>query len=101
MTTSLEELIAERATLDQRIKELQSEARSQAISKVRALIANHGLAHNDLFSSSSSSKPNAKKSTTNKVAAKYRDAETGNEWSGRGIPPIWLRGKDKKDYLIA
>jgi DNA-binding protein H-NS len=99
MTTTLQQLIAERDSLDQKIKELQTEARSEAISKVRAIIADHGLEQKDIFTSRLSSK--AGKASGAKVAAKYREAETGNEWSGRGIPPVWMRGKDKKDYLIA
>ena len=35
-----------------------------------------------------------------KVAAKYRNPETGTTWSGRGITPKWLLGKDKADLLI-
>lgn len=98
MTTTLDQLLAEREALDQRIKELQNEARSEAIAKVRALIGDHGLTQQDLFASSSSLK--AGKTSGIKVPAKYRDPETGNEWSGRGVPPVWLRGKNKADYLI-
>ena len=98
MTTTLEQLLAERETLDQRIKELQSEARKEAITKVLSLIDRHALKAQDLFTSGSASK--TRKNSGTKVPAKYRDPETGNEWSGRGIPPVWLRGKDKKDYLI-
>lgn len=99
MTTTLQQLIAERETLDQKIKELQTEARSEAIAKIRAIVADHGLEQQDIFTSRASSKTG--KLSGMKVAAKYRDPETGNEWSGRGIPPVWMRGKDKKDYLIA
>jgi DNA-binding protein H-NS len=99
MTTTLQQLIAERETLNQRINELQTEARSDAIAKVRAIIADHGLEQKNIFTSRSSSKSG--KTSGAKVPAKYREPETGNEWSGRGIPPVWMRGKDKKDYLIA
>ncbi|ABM39235.1 H-NS histone family protein [Polaromonas naphthalenivorans] len=99
MSNTLQELLAERDALDQRIKELQAEARLEAISNVLSLIDRHGLKENDLFSSGTSTKKN--KYSATKVPAKYRDSETGSEWSGRGIPPVWLRGKDKKDYLIA
>jgi DNA-binding protein H-NS len=26
-----------------------------------------------------------------KAPAKFRDPETGNSWSGRGLTPVWLR----------
>ena len=99
MTTTLEQLLAERESLDQKIKELKAEARKEAITQVLSLIDRHVLKEQDLFSSGSASKTG--KNSGAKVPAKYRDSETGNEWSGRGIPPVWLRGKDKKDYLIA
>jgi DNA-binding protein H-NS len=34
------------------------------------------------------------------VPAKYRSAETGETWTGRGRAPLWLAGKNKDDFLI-
>jgi DNA-binding protein H-NS len=39
------------------------------------------------------------------VAAKYRDAVTGNTWSGRGLKPNWLKaaldgGKTLADFAV-
>lgn len=39
-------------------------------------------------------------STTKKVSAKYRDPISGKDWSGRGLAPKWISGKNKEDYLI-
>ena len=40
-----------------------------------------------------------------KVAAKYRDARTGESWSGRGLQPRWLKaalasGKKLGDFAL-
>lgn len=35
-----------------------------------------------------------------KGIAKYRDPETGKEWSGRGRPPKWLQDQDQSKFLI-
>jgi H-NS histone family len=40
-----------------------------------------------------------------KVPPKYRDAQSGATWAGRGAQPVWLREKLKKgakldDFLI-
>ena len=35
-----------------------------------------------------------------KVAAKYRDPVSGKEWSGRGLAPKWLQGREKSEFLI-
>ena len=37
----------------------------------------------------------AKKGAKRKVAAKYKDPQSGATWSGRGLTPKWLRGKEK------
>ena len=51
MTTTLEQLVDERDSLDQKIKEFQSDVQKEAISKVLSLIYRHSLKENDLFSS--------------------------------------------------
>lgn len=98
MNNSLQQLLAERESLDQKIKELQSEGRKEAIATILSLMEQHELKEQDLFTSALSSKTN--KTLKTKVPAKYRDNETGKEWSGRGLAPVWLRGKDRKNYLI-
>ncbi|RBB32365.1 H-NS histone family protein [Burkholderia reimsis] len=35
-----------------------------------------------------------------KVKPKYWNPETGTTWSGRGRTPLWLQGKNPRDYLI-
>jgi len=90
MTDTLKDLIAKRVALDAQIAETQAAERASAIQKVRALMADYGLALEDL----STRMPKAAKTAeTSKVAAKYRDKETGATWSGRGLKPKWLAAK--------
>lgn len=35
-----------------------------------------------------------------KVAAKYRDPETGATWSGRGKAPKWIAGQERDKFVI-
>lgn len=35
-----------------------------------------------------------------KAKPKYRNPDDGKEWSGRGKEPLWIKGKDRKDFLI-
>ncbi|RBB32229.1 H-NS histone family protein [Burkholderia reimsis] len=35
-----------------------------------------------------------------KIKPKYWNPETGTTWSGRGRTPLWLQGKNPRDYLI-
>jgi DNA-binding protein H-NS len=85
---TLAELLAQRQALEKQITNLQGAARSEAISKIRALMAEHGLTAADVVEG----KPEGRKSDDSQkrpVAVKYRD-HSGNTWSGRGLKPRWL-----------
>ncbi|WP_414693527.1 H-NS family nucleoid-associated regulatory protein [Paraburkholderia madseniana] len=34
------------------------------------------------------------------VAPKYQDPKTGKTWSGRGLTPDWIKGKNRDRLLI-
>jgi DNA-binding protein H-NS len=97
---SVSELLAQKAAIEQQIAEAQRTERAGAVAQVRALMAEHGLTLADL-----SSKSAVPKRTGAKVAPKYRDAATGDTWSGRGLQPKWLKqalasGKKISDFAI-
>lgn len=96
--SSLKDLLSQIETLQNQVIEVRQREVGEAIAKVRALVAEYQLTASDVFPSGKS-KSSAKK--TGKVAAKYRDPLSGNTWSGRGLAPKWLTGKNKEDYLIA
>lgn len=83
--SSLKELLAQRAALDEQIAQTKDRERADAIAKVRGLMAEYGLSVADL----SMRAPRAGK--TSKVAVKYRNQATGETWSGRGLQPKWLK----------
>ena len=95
--STLDELLAQQAAIEKKIKEAKKSALREAIASVRAIIEKNGLTAADVF-------PGGKSKTAakgpSKVAPKYRDNITGSTWSGRGIAPKWLAGKNKADYLI-
>ena len=93
---SLPELLAQKAALDEQISRLKREERSKAVEEVRALVEAYEISANEIFSTVSR-KPRAAKAP---VAAKYRNTETGETWSGRGRSPKWLEGKDKAAYAV-
>ncbi|EDT00718.1 histone family protein nucleoid-structuring protein H-NS [Burkholderia ambifaria IOP40-10] len=35
-----------------------------------------------------------------KIAPKYRDPESGATWTGRGLEPRWIRGRNRREFLI-
>lgn len=101
--TSLQDLLAKRAALEQEIEATQKRERQDAIAKVKALMAEYGLTVADLSTKSPGGKAGVTKGT--KVAPKYRNAATGETWSGRGLQPKWLQaalasGKKLSDFTI-
>jgi DNA-binding protein H-NS len=99
MSTTLHELHARIAELQEEVKRVQSAARVEGIQKIRALMAEYGISVDDLGAQS------AKRGKTGKVAAKYRHRSTGESWSGRGLKPKWLeaaiaQGAKIEDFAV-
>ena len=102
---SLQDLLAQRAEIERKIAEAQREERSAAVAKIRALMAEYGLTAADVAGKGPAA-PRAKvTSNGGKVAPKYRNAATGETWSGRGLQPKWLKsaiadGRTLEDFAI-
>ncbi len=101
--TSLQELLAQRAEIEKKIADAQREERAAAIAKVRTLMAEYGLTAADIAGKNIATKPS--KAAGSKVAPKYRNAATGDTWSGRGLQPKWLKaalaeGRRLEDFAV-
>lgn len=97
---TVSELLEQKAALESQIAEARRAERADAIARVRALMAEHGLSVADLTAKAATSKRSGAK-----VAPKYRDAATGDTWSGRGLQPKWLRaalaaGRKLEEFAI-
>ena len=102
---TLHELMAQREALEKQIEQTRKQERGEAVEKVRALMAEYGLTVADLGSRPAPTKAKKTKSGGNKVAAKYRNASTGESWSGRGLQPRWLKaalasGRKLSDFAV-
>ena len=103
---TLQELMAQREALEKQIEQTKKQERGDAVEKVRALMAEYGLTVADLGSRPAPAKSRKGKSKGgNKVAAKYRNASTGETWSGRGLQPRWLKaalasGRKLSDFTV-
>ena len=95
--TTLAELIKQKEALEAQITNTRQTELADAISKVKALVAEHGLTQKDVFGGSKGTK---KSSGRSKVAAKYRDPSSGQVWSGRGKAPKWIDGQDRSRFQI-
>jgi DNA-binding protein H-NS len=100
---TLQELLSQKAELEKQILETQRAERAEAIAKIKSLMAEYGLTLADL---SARAAPAPKSATSGrKAAVKYRNAATGDTWSGRGLQPKWLRaelatGRQLSDFAV-
>jgi DNA-binding protein H-NS len=95
---SYKELLAQKARLEQELVEARRREISDAVKRVRELVAEFGLSESDVFPGG---KTRARGTKRGPVAAKYRDPQTGDTWSGRGRTPNWMKGKSKDSFLIS
>ncbi len=98
---TLNDLLAQKVALEKQIADTQREERAEAIAKVKSLMTEYGLTLADLGTKAVA----GPRKTGGKVAAKYRDAATGNTWSGRGLKPNWLKaalanGRTLDDFAV-
>lgn len=111
--STYQELLAQKAALEKQQAELERQLadarrseRAGVINQIKALMAQHGIEMADLGNSKG---PRTTKATAgaggSKVAPKYRNAATGETWSGRGLKPKWLQaaiaaGRKLDDFKI-
>ncbi|MGV0960073.1 MAG: H-NS family nucleoid-associated regulatory protein [Limnohabitans sp.] len=95
--TTLAQLLAQKADLEAQIEAARKAENADAIAKVKALVAEHGLTAQDIFGSA---KRGAKAGARATVAPKYRDHATGATWTGRGKAPKWIDGQDRSKFAI-
>lgn len=98
--TSYKDIIAQIEALKQQAEDIRQVELSSAIAEIKDKMAEFGITIEDL-----EGKKSLKPRKGQVVAAKYRDSETGAEWTGRGREPRWMaeaiaNGKNREDFLI-
>ncbi len=100
-----------------KLEETAQQKKKQAVAQVVALMKKLGVSLEDMAGArprrtraakggTKKQKRAAKKGAARKpVAPKYRNAKTGETWSGRGRTPRWLaeleaQGKSRDDYRV-
>lgn len=100
---TLQELLSQKEAIEREIELTKKRDRAEAIARVRSLMAEYGLTLADLGGKA----PTAPRKATGgaKVPPKYRNAATGDTWSGRGLQPNWLKaalasGRKLDDFKV-
>lgn len=96
--STLAELLLQRESLEQAIKEARNAEESKALATIRELVAQYGLSASDIFGTKKSTKVTGRKNGT--LKAKFKDPVTGVTWSGRGKTPKWLENKDHSKFAV-
>ena len=94
--SAYKELLQQREALEIQIKEARARELSDAIALVRKTVDEFGLTVSDVFRPSDRRNP----SKGSKVEPKYRNPVTGETWTGRGKPPVWIRNEDREQFRI-
>ena len=66
-----------------------------ALAEVRKLVSMFRFVPADVFGDR---RENPRKRAANRL--KYRNPQTGVEWSGMGREPFWIKGKDRAQFEI-
>ncbi|MGN1056218.1 MAG: H-NS histone family protein [Comamonas sp.] len=96
---SYKDLLKQREELEKQIKDARQRELTDAVNKVRSLIAEHGLTAQDVFPPKGS-RSSSSSSAGSKVAPKYRNPSTGETWTGRGKAPKWIQDQDRSKFEI-
>ena len=81
----------------------QEEAKAALLAKWQAEAAENGLPLEAVLAGQPPAQRQGRKvrrGTGAKVAAKFRNPETGETWSGRGRQPKWLKGKNRDEFKV-
>ena len=88
---SLEEIDKALEALQQERDQALKIESKQALAQVKQIIAKFGFTADQLFVDTK---------IRAQAAAKFRNPETGETWSGRGREPKWIKGKDHDQFRI-
>lgn len=94
---SVEDLQRQQEEIDRRIKEKREAEKQSVIDQIVSVVNTYKIPVDELVERLGGLKIKRKGV---KATPKYKDPATGAIWTGRGKEPAWIRGKDRKPFLI-
>lgn len=94
---SVEELRQQQEEIDRKIREKQEAEKQAVIDQIVNVVNMYRIPLDELVEALGGLKVKRKGV---KAQQKYQDPITGATWSGRGKEPTWIKGKDRKAFLI-
>jgi DNA-binding protein H-NS len=101
-TLPVQDLIRVRDLAEYKREEKLEDAKQQVLDEMKSKFEQLGLSYDEVMGLNRGRRRRRDSGST--LAPKYR-GPTGEEWSGRGFPPLWIReieegGGDREDYRI-
>jgi DNA-binding protein H-NS len=93
--TTYKDLQAQIAQLQREAQEAYATESKDAVAHIHSLISEFGITADDL----ESRLPQKGRKPQPKAGIRFRNGE--KTWSGRGRPPLWLKGEDKEKYRVS
>ena len=96
----------ERDAAHRRLEQAKAEQKGAALAEIRTLMTRFGITLADLGGKSEGKTTSevGRKSRSDKgktVPPKYRDPASGQTWTGRGNPPVWIKAAKESGNLAA
>lgn len=110
--SDLRELLERKAKLEHEAKQLEEQLvaarraeKQEAIAKIQSMMRESGITVEDLGGIRRVHSATVRKTSGIRVAPKYRNNDTGETWTGRGLQPKWVvaglaSGKTLEDFKI-
>ena len=95
------EIQATEAAINERKAKVESN-RAEIVAEIKGIVENMGIQPSELFEADALAQKKRKPHAP--VLAKYR-SDDGKEWSGRGVPPKWMKeaieqGRTKEEFAV-
>jgi DNA-binding protein H-NS len=95
-----QDILKKIAELEQKASAMRETERAAAIVQIKSLMETFAIQPGEIVGKAAPASPKKMKTkSASKAPAKYRDSG-GNEWSGRGLQPRWLRAELAKGGTI-
>lgn len=104
-TATLKELLEQKQALERMIEQQMQSERKKGFDAIRDAMAQYGLTMAEVVKELGVPKGKPATAQPRRVAVKYLDPATGDQWTGRGLRPKWLRdklegGASLEDFLV-
>ncbi|WP_244122331.1 H-NS family nucleoid-associated regulatory protein [Burkholderia latens] len=94
-----DQLRAQAEALAQELEQVRQQEREIALQDVQSKIAQYHFQIHEIYGQEQLQLLR-RQLNPRKIEPKYRDPISGATWAGRGLEPVWIRGRNRQEFLI-